>query len=96
MPARPLPFNKLPLFATDEQLSIALLGPGHLVTFRNLLPILERRGFPKIDTLIGGRYSPAVKAFFDAEYGLSKITPTAPDGPEDLNSSWKTKAQRKR
>jgi hypothetical protein len=32
-----------------------------------MVPLLEGRGFPATDHLIGGRYEPAVKAFFDRE-----------------------------
>ena len=37
--------------------------------------MLEERGLPKVDHLMGGRYVPAVRAFFDRLYGLDR-TPT--------------------
>jgi hypothetical protein len=52
------------------------------------------RGFPKIDALMGGRYTPAVRAYFDHQYGLDRDrsgdAPLAPDGVEDFEA-WKQK-----
>ncbi len=33
--------------------------------------ILERQGFPKIDPIMGARYLPAVRAWWDRRYGLA-------------------------
>ncbi len=48
--------------------------------------VLERDGMPKIDPVMGGRFWPAVKAFFDRRYGLSTVEVSQPDGMEDLNA----------
>ena len=41
--------------------------------------MLEERGLPKVDQLMGGRYVPAVRAFFDRLYGLDTANvPLAP------------------
>jgi hypothetical protein len=48
--------------------------------------VLERDGLPRIDTLMGGRYWPAVRAYFHARYGLSGAEALAPDGPENLDA----------
>jgi hypothetical protein len=45
----------LPLFATDSVLGAALLGPERVQEFRQMVPLLEARGFPKIDHMMGGR-----------------------------------------
>ena len=61
------------------------------------MPMLELRGLPKVDQLMGGRYVPAVRAFFDRRYGLDRSAanvPLAPDGVEDFDS-W-TNERRKR
>jgi hypothetical protein len=63
--------DKLPLFASEEAISAALMGPGKTVEWRQIVPLLERRGLPTVDGLLGGRYVPAVKAFFDREYRVS-------------------------
>ncbi|WP_128940523.1 hypothetical protein [Bradyrhizobium zhanjiangense] len=97
---RQVTLEDLPLFASEMDISVALMGPGRYSTFRAIVPLLERRGFPKIDGLMGGRYTPAVRAFFDREYGIHGATqvsrPHQPaklgaahgmiDGPERLGS----------
>ena len=77
----------LPMFAPDEAIAAAFMGPGKTVEWRQIAALLEPRGLPKIDPLMGGRYVPAVKAFFDKEYKLTENAPaTSPDGPEELGS----------
>jgi hypothetical protein len=90
------PLLALPLFASDEALGAALLGADRVKEFRQMLPLLEQRGFPKIDHLMGGRYVPAVQAHFDRQYGLDGAALSlAPDGTEDFEG-WKQEAKRKR
>jgi hypothetical protein len=48
--------------------------------------ILERDGFPRIDPLMGGRFWPAVDAYWRRRYGLIGSEIHHPDGPEDLNA----------
>jgi len=48
--------------------------------------ILERNGLPRIDTLMGGRYWPAVEAYWRRRYGLHSIEPSQPDGKENLDA----------
>ncbi|MGH1588865.1 hypothetical protein ACRBEV_11450 [Methylobacterium phyllosphaerae] len=48
--------------------------------------LLERDGLPRVDSLMGGRYWPAVRAYFHARYGLSGAEAFAPDGPENLDA----------
>jgi hypothetical protein len=88
--------DNLPLFATDDVIGAALLGPDRVNEWRAMVPLLEAKGFPKIDDRFGGRYLPAVRAYFDHEYGLDggAVAPLAPDGVEDFES-WKKK-QRER
>jgi hypothetical protein len=87
--------STLPLFAGDDMLGAALLGPDRVQGFRQMAPMLEGRGFPKIDQLMGGRYVPAVRAFFDHQYGLDRgaAPPLAPDGIEDFEG-WRGKQKR--
>ncbi len=79
----------LPLFATDDVIGAALLGVERAREWPQIAPLLEARGLPKIDQLMGGRYIPAVRAFFDHLYGLDHggDVPLAPDGVEDF-SGW--------
>jgi hypothetical protein len=82
----------LPLFATDDVIGAALLGPERVQEWRQIAPMLEARGLPKVDPLMGGRYVPAVRAYFDHQYGLDRsgASPLAPDGVENLEA-WKQK-----
>ncbi len=73
-----LTFADLPLFATDAELGVALLGRARAAVWSSLVPSFEREGLPKNDPLMGGRYVPAVKAFFDRQYGLTTSALGAP------------------
>lgn len=82
--------DNLPLFATDDVLGAALLGADRVQEWRQIAPLLETRGLPKVDKLMGGRYVRAVVAYFDHQYGLDHggDPPLAPDGVEDFEK-WK-------
>jgi hypothetical protein len=77
-----LTWDTLPLFASDEELGEALLGRDRRSEFHGLAMLHEPDGMPKIDPVWGGRYVPAVKAFFDAHNGLSPAVPFVPNGVE--------------
>lgn len=47
--------------------------------------VLERDGMPKIDPIMGGRYWPAVEAYFNRRSGITPLGPSALDGTEKLN-----------
>jgi hypothetical protein len=81
---RQITLRDLPLFADERSLSEALLGRGKYTHWRAVVTLLEGRGFPKIDGLMGGRYTPAVRAFFDREYCIHGATQvSAPHQPAD-------------
>lgn len=48
--------------------------------------VLERDGMPRIDPVMGGRYWPAVFAWWNRRYGLSIVEVSQPDGGEDLDA----------
>ena len=48
--------------------------------------VLERSGLPKVDALMGGRYWPAVLAWWNRRYGLSSTNVFEPDGGENLDA----------
>jgi hypothetical protein len=79
--------DHLPLFATDDLIGTALLGADRVQEWRQIAPLLETRGLPKVDHVMGGRYVPAVVAYFNHQYGLDHggNVPLAPDGVE----KWK-------
>lgn len=90
---RPSPLDDLPAFASDRELGRALMG-SRAVDWPQIATLLEGRGLPTIDALMGGRYVPAVKAFFDRQHGLAgAIAPHKPDGVEDLGS-WRKRKRR--
>ena len=84
------------LFATEDEIGTALLGADRVREWKQIAPILESRGLPKIDPLMGGRYWPAVQVFFDHTYGLDRgmVPPLAPDGMEDF-ATWRGKQRRR-
>ena len=48
--------------------------------------VLERDGLPPVDPLMGGRYWPAVDAYWKRRYGLNMIEVSQPDGEENLDA----------
>jgi len=82
MRREPLTIDRLPLYATDEEIGEVVLGFEKRGEFVKLAVLLERQGMPKISPLLGGRYVPAVKQFFDTYNGLSQSAPMAPKGVE--------------
>ena len=48
--------------------------------------ILERDGLPRIDPIMGGRFWPAVVAFWYRRYGLTRTRASQPDGEENLDA----------
>ena len=87
--------DSLPLFADDAAIAAMLLGPGREQEWRQIAPMLEARGLPKVDPTIGGRYVRAVICFFDHQYGLNHgSVPLAADGLEDFKT-WKERQKRR-
>ena len=86
-------FDNLPLFADDREIGLAVLGRKRAGDWSNIAALLEGRGLPTINAVMGGRYTPAVKAFFDKQYGLAPDGPQQPDGVEELGSWRKKKRQ---
>ncbi|WAC29254.1 hypothetical protein [Ancylobacter sp. SL191] len=48
--------------------------------------MLEREGLPRVDPIMGGRFWPAVLAFWNRRYGLSTVQASQPDGEENLDA----------
>lgn len=87
--------DRLPLYAPEDAIGRAILGPRRSSEWKQIAALLETRGLPKIDALMGGRYVPAVRKFFDVENGLSTEGPLEADGVEDLGA-WQRKRARRR
>jgi hypothetical protein len=79
-------WDKLPLFADDSAIGAAVLGHSRANEWRGIAALYEGQGMPKMDPVHGGRYVPAVKAFYDHVYRLGQpataAAPAAPDGVE--------------
>lgn len=91
-----LPFktlSQLPVFATDKEIAIAVAGKTAAEHWRkNVLPILETRGFPRSDALHGGRSTLLVAKFYDGYFGVTAgFVYAHPDGEERLGTFSKQK-----
>ncbi|ASR06678.1 hypothetical protein CHY08_05860 [Rhizobium leguminosarum bv. viciae] len=82
--------SKLPMFATDHQLAVAIVGKSRAsMWIKAVIPQLERKGFPRIDPLHDGRPVPLVMRFYDVYFGIAAgFHAAAPDGEERLGT-WK-------
>lgn len=61
----------LPLFPDERRVALEILGPDRAKEWPSIAATLEKRGFPKIDPLYGGRYWPAVLAWYLRDYGIA-------------------------
>lgn len=84
--------SQLPLFATDQQLAVAIVGKDRATMWvKTVIPQLERKGFPRIDPLHDGRPVPLVRKFYEGYFGITAgFNAAAPDGKENLGM-WKSR-----
>lgn len=97
-PARPaLTFDDLPLFATDRDIAEAVVGPDEADkrAWCASVASLEACGFPAPAKLYGKRYTPAVRAFYDRQYGPAGRAPTDSPGLEP-RTGWTSPRSRRR
>lgn len=88
------PLSKLPLFATDREIAVAVVGKERAAMYvKVVIPMLERQGFPRIDPLHDGRPTLLVRRFYDGYLGITAgFQVAAPDGEENLGV-WKGRRQ---
>lgn len=88
---------KLPLFATDREIAMAVVGKERATMWvKTVIPQLERKGFPRIDPLHNGRPVPLVRKFYEGYWGITAgFQATRPDGPENL-AIWTDPKPRKK
>lgn len=86
--------DKLPLFATDLEIAIAIVGRARADHWREaIVPTLEKSGFPGIDPLHRARPVPLVRQFYAAYLGIAAgITLAKPDGEERLGQ-WRKRGR---
>lgn len=92
------PLDRLPLFATDDEIAIAIVGKKRASQWkRGALLILEARGFPRVDPLHGGRPVPLIRKWYELHMGLHKsyVLPTLEDAKEDPESWTRSKRDRR-
>jgi hypothetical protein len=84
--------DRLPLFATDREIAVAIVGRGRAEYWlKAVLPTLEHRGFPSTDALHKGRPVPLVRKFYDGYFGITAGSAMAkPEGEERLGQ-WKSR-----
>jgi hypothetical protein len=93
----PSPLDSLPLFATDDEIAIAIVGKKKASEWkRRALLILEGRGFPRIDALHGGRPVPLVRKWYEMHMGLqhSYVRATLEE-PKENTDAWRPKREQR-
>lgn len=80
----PLAAEADPLFVPDDELRRRINPALGKDRFRAAVRNEESRGFPKVHKVWGGRYWPAVKAWFDKHAGSGAGFADAEDGPENF------------
>lgn len=85
--------DALPLFATDQQIAVAVVGREHSAYYRTaVIPTLEKRGFPAQDPLHMGRAVPLVRKFYEVYFGMTAgFAMAKPDGEE---KEWQPRRRR--
>jgi len=72
------------LYPNEAEIARLVLGSKRAKSWDGIAAVLERRGFPQVDPLFGGRYWPAVKAFLDRRHGVGAApVPREPDREEN-------------
>ncbi|MND64570.1 hypothetical protein D3C80_559110 [compost metagenome] len=78
----------LPLFASDREIAIAVVGKEKASYYtKAVIPMLERQGFPLRDALHDGRPVPLVMRFYGRYWGIASDGAVGrPDGKENLET----------
>ncbi|UHS61070.1 hypothetical protein HRR99_05845 [Agrobacterium vaccinii] len=89
--------NKLPIFASDKEIALAIVGRTVADEWiKHILPKLEARGFPLIDSLHGRRPVPLVKKYYDQYLGVSTSYIQSGPTPEEDKTLWTTSRRSRR
>jgi hypothetical protein len=90
--------HELPLFPSEEQIADLVLGHERAKEWAQIVAVLEKRGFPKVHPVMGGRKLADVLDFFAADGANSQtglpgqprsftVARYAPDGPERIHAA---------
>jgi hypothetical protein len=97
----------LPLFPNEAQIAELVLGRERAKEWPQIAAVLEKRGFPRIHPVMGGRKLADVVAFFandgaTLQPGLPAaqrsftVANYAPDGPESIHEAPPPHSNRRR
>ena len=90
-------FSELPLFATDKELAIAIVGPKRATEWlRDKFPTISvKQGFPPVDSFHGGRPTVKVAKFYETYIGMTGPNVNfAPDGGDSVLSWGKRRTEK--
>jgi hypothetical protein len=87
------PFAHLPLFASDLEIAMAIVGAKNAARWvRDKPPTLSKKpGFPAVDDFHGGRPVPLVRLFYNNYLGIRDGMTGVPGGKE---AEWSTLKRR--
>ena len=91
------PLSKLPMFATDDEIAIAIVGKKRASHWkRGALIILEARGFPRVDAVHGGRPVPLIRKWYNLYLGVEKsyVQSTQEIGKDNWEA-WRPKREQR-
>ncbi len=99
--------NDLPLFPSEQQIAELVLGHERAKEWPQIVAVLEKRGFPRIHPVMGGRRLADVLHFFSSENvspqpalpGQQRsftVARYAPDGPENPHAAPPQNSNRRR
>lgn len=87
--------DRVPLYPSESELAILVLGTKKAKEWPRIASYLENKlGLPRVDGLMGGRFWPAVDAYFRIRHGMGvdsinkgrvstrvRVVPFRPDTP---------------
>lgn len=91
------PLSRLPLFATDREIAIAVVGKERASMYvKVVIPALELHGFPRKDPLHDGRPVPLVRKWYNMHMGIEKsyVLQSLQDGKENLDG-WRSAREKR-
>jgi hypothetical protein len=63
--------EQMPLYPDEAMIAAAVLGPKRAKSWPRIASYLEdKQGLPRLDELMGGRFWPAVVAYFRIRHGM--------------------------